>query len=391
MKRRHFLLAAGASALPGVAAAAPAGLEATLRPMLAQYGLPALAAAVTRGGRVMAAGAVGTRRAGTKTPVQVTDRFHIGSDTKAMTALLAAILVERGKLRWDTTVAEAFPDMTDGMDKGLAGVTLTQLLSHTSGIPSDNDAFADLLGKSLALDGKNLDELRAWLVHEWRTQPLVSKPGTTFAYSNLGYTMAGAMAERAGGATWEELIVANVFDPLRLRSGGFGPQASMGHVDAPLGHIIRPDGSLKPMLAGPGGDNPAIIGPAGTVHLSILDFAAWAAWNTAEGRHGARLVAPAALRKLHTPVIDLPPRPGAAPGTPGAGSYAMGWGLVTVPWAGERLLTHSGSNTMNLAMAWLQPSRDFAMVVATNVGGTKADEALKSLSETLYRRYAPAG
>ena len=51
---------------------------------------------------IVAAGAVGTRRVGTNIPVGIDDRFHIGSDTKAMTALLAAMLVEEGKLRWDT-------------------------------------------------------------------------------------------------------------------------------------------------------------------------------------------------------------------------------------------------------------------------------------------------
>src|SRR5262245_13442787 len=95
-------------------AAEPHGRESLnefLKPYLERYGLPAVAAAVARNGRIVAAGAVGTRRAGTNIPVTIDDRFHIGSDTKAMTALLAAMFVERGALGWDSTVAQVFPEL----------------------------------------------------------------------------------------------------------------------------------------------------------------------------------------------------------------------------------------------------------------------------------------
>lgn len=159
-----------------------------------------------------------------------------------MTALLAAILVEEGKLRWTSSIAEVFPELADRMDPGLRRATLEQLLSHTSGIPSDNQTFADILAKA-ATQADNLDDLRYFIVREWSTQPLQSEPGTTFAYSNMGYTLAGTMLERAGGKTWEE-VTERVFKPLGLTSAGFGPQATLGKVDAPLGHAVV-DGKLK--------------------------------------------------------------------------------------------------------------------------------------------------
>ena len=366
-----------------------ASLAPSLQPMLARYGLPALAAAVVQDGRVIAAGAVGTRRWGTDTPVTLDDAFHIGSDTKAMTSLLVAMLVEEGKLRWDTTVAEAFPDLAAGMDAGLRGVTLTQLLSHTGGLPSDNEVFDRLLGQSYLQSG-NLDALRYWLVRQWSTQPLASPPGSRFAYSNMGYTMVGAAAERAAGSTWEELVATRIFGPLGLATAGFGPAARLGRVDATLGHIIRPDGTPEAMLAGPNGDNPLIIGPAGTVHLSVLDFATWAGWHAGVGKRDPALVRSETLRRLHTQVIALPPRPDAAPGTPGQGGYALGWGLLEHPWSSERFLQHAGSNTLNLAMVLVQPGRDFAMVMQTNIAGTRADAALKALAKALYQQYCPA-
>ena len=367
-----------------------ASLNPMLEPIRARFELPALAAAVVRNGKIVASGAVGTRRAGTLIPVTIDDRFHIGSDTKAMTSLVAAMLVEGGRIRWDSTVAEIFPELTATMDSDVKAVTLEQLLSHTSGIPSDNDGQTKLLHQSFAQEHKNLDELRYWVIGELIKQPLQSKPGAKFAYANMGYTLAGAMLERASGKTWEELIVERVFQPLGLKSAGLGPQSTLGRVDAPLGHEPLPNGTLKPMLAGPNGDNPEVIGPAGTAHLSVLDFATWAAWNAGEGKRGPSLVRLETLRKLHTKVIDMPPKPDAPVGTPSTGSYGFGWVTVTPPFAHEPFLFHGGSNEMNVAYIMLQPRRDCGIVMMTNVGGKKADQAMIALGEELYRRFFPA-
>ena len=367
-------------------AGAQTSLNAMLEPFLARYQLPALAAAVVKDGNVVAVGAVGTRKAGARIPVTLNDRFHLGSDTKVMTALLAAMFVEAGKLRWDSTVAEVFPELAETMDQGLRHVMLEQLLSHTSGIPSDNDVFGDLIEKSLVQDG-NLDELRYWLMQQWGPQPLASEPGTTFAYANMNYVIVGAMIERVSGKTWDELITERIFVPLGLRSAGLGPQATLGKIDAPLGHLMIGE-KTKAFLAGPSGDNPLIIGPAGIAHMSVLDFARWAGWNAGEGKRGPKLVRPETLKKLHTPVISMPEMKAAAPGTPTRGQYALGWGALPMDWAPEPLIYHGGSNQKNLAHIWVEPRRDFAMVLVTNIGGLKADAALFALAPELYAKFA---
>ncbi|MEO8603974.1 MAG: serine hydrolase domain-containing protein [bacterium] len=388
MWNRCAAAVAAISVWSGVAAAAPVSLDATLEPYLARYGMPALAAAVVNDGVVVAAGAVGTRRVGIKTPVTINDRFHLGSDTKAMTALLVAMLVEEGKLRWGTTVGEIFPELQAKMAPGLSGVTLTQLLSHTSGVSPDNQASEDLINQSAAQEG-NLDEMRYWLVSQSLPQPLVSKPGTTFAYANMNYVIAGAILERVSGRTWDELITERVFAPLQLTTAGLGNQASLGRLDAPLGHA-EVDGKTKAYLSGPNGDNPAIIGPAGIAYMSVLDFGRWAGWNAAQGSRGPQLVKPETMIKLHTPVIFMPPRPDAPAGTPPSGGYGLGWGQLTVDWAPQPLLFHGGSNGKNVAHIWVEPSRDVAMVLMTNIGGKRAEEGLKVLASALYGTFAAA-
>ena len=167
--------------------------------------------------------------------------------------------------------------------------------------------------------------MRRWLVRQLSIEALSSPPGTRFAYSNLGYTLAGAMLEKVSGKTWDELITERIFAPLELRSAGLGCQASLGRIDAPLGHA-EVNGKIESFLGGPNCDNPPIIGPAGIVHMSVLDLAPrWAGWNAGEGKRGPKLVRPETLKKLHTVVIRMPAKNNAAPGTPSSGGYALGW------------------------------------------------------------------
>jgi CubicO group peptidase (beta-lactamase class C family) len=229
--------------------------------------------------------------------------------------------------------------------------------------------------------------MRAVLVSRLVTQKLSAPPGQRFEYSNLGYMLAGAMMEKVTGKTWEELLVARIFEPLKLTSAGFGPQSTLGRVDAPLGHAPDKNGKLQAFLAGPWGDNPPIIGPAGTAHMSVLDFATWAAWNASEGRIGPTLVKPETVRKMHTKIVDMPPKPDAPVGTPSSGGYGLGWGTTPLPFAPGTFIFHGGSNNMNLAYILLRPENRFGMALMTNVSGKAANEGLMAVGEMLYKRF----
>jgi len=127
------------------------------------------------------------------------------------------------------------------------------------------------------------------------------------------------------------------------------------------------------MLAGPNGDNP--WSSAGR-HRASVDprFRRLGGWNAGEGQRAPGLVRPETLRRLHTPVIDMPPRPDAKPGTPSRGGYGLGWGNMMMPFTPEPFVFHGGSNELNLAYVMLQPKNDLAMVMTANVAGAAADK-----------------
>lgn len=342
-------------------------VSSLLEPIRAKSKLPCLAAVVVLDGKVVGQGVCGVRRAGGAEAAEMGDLFHLGSDTKAMTATLMAVLVEEGKLKWTTTVGEIFGERVKGMDEAWKGVTLEQLLTHRGGAPGSLDA-GGLWGRLWERKG-SATEQRMELVEGVVTKPPVNPPGTKFEYANAGYAIAGAMAEKVTGRAWEELIQEKVFKPLGITSAGFGAPGSKEKVDQPRGH--QQNGA--PMEPGIDADNPPSIGPGGTVHMTMGDWAkfvlAHVRGDAANPKRECALVNAESYEKLHTPV----------------GDYAMGWGVGMRGWAkgsgaGAKgvTLSHSGSNTMWFAVTWLAPERDFAVLVATNQGG---GEAVKGADE----------
>jgi len=327
-------------------------VSALLAPIIQKHDVPGMAAAVVRNGEIVAVGVAGVRTRGKGDKIAKADRFHIGSDTKAMTAMLCGILVDEGKLKWNQTLGETFPELKKSMHPQYQSVTLEQLLTHRAGAPGDLTKDA-LWAKLWQYKGTPTGARRLLMLGVTSNAPEAA-PGTKYIYSNAGVSIAGYMAEKVTGKSWEDLMREKIFRPLGMTTAGFGAPGTRAKNDQPRGH--KPDGT--PVEPGPGADNPVAIGPAGIVHLSIEDWAKFAAANLPSAK--TKLVKPQTLEKLHTP----------APGDP---PYAMGWMISNnQPWAGGPALTHAGSNTMWFAVAWLAPGKDFAVLVACNQANGEA-------------------
>ena len=323
-------------------------------------GLPAIAAGVMKQGRLLAVGAAGVRKAGTEAAVTRDDKFHIGSDTKAMTATLAAMLVGEGKLRWNQTLSELFPERAAKMNADYRPVTLEMLLTHRAGMAHDGHDYGS---KSDPVTVQRLKYLDATI-----NQAPAHKAGE-FSYSNAGYIVVGAILERVTGKAWETLIRERLFKPLGMTSAGFGPPSKANMVDQPWGHVLA-DGHYKARY----GDNPPALGPAGTVHCSIADYLKFADFHASGGRRPAGLLAPELVEKLRTP--------------PPSATYAMGWGTGKRGWAKGTVMTHAGSNTMNYFIVWVAPKIEFSVAAAANAAGPAVSKDLDQVVGKLVQRYA---
>jgi len=346
-----------------------ANLADVLEPIRAQHGLPALAALVLRGDDVIAEGAVGVRRADGDAPVTLTDRWHLGSCTKSMTATLCALHVARGTLAWDTTVGAVFGDVE--MDPAWRDVTLAMLLTNSSGAPTalDADGLWHRLWERL---GTPVEQRRT-LVEGVLARPPAPPPGTRYQYSNAGFSIAGAMLERLADEPYEALLARDLFEPLGMAGAGFGApgdrDASGGEPTEPLGHAFRRD-QLQPVELGFGDDNPPGIAPAGLVHAPLRSWARYAALHLAAAR-GEPLSEPfdeVDFARLHRP---------------GLGNYAMGWVVTEPAWAEGRLLWHNGSNTWWYCELAILPKEDLAILVATNTSHGTTRAAVGGVAQAL--------
>ena len=218
-------------------------------------------------------------------------------------------------------------------------VTIEELLTHRSGIPYGAKNW-------WKIGPKRLTDLRGQIMVESLAEPSKTKRGE-YEYSNLGYMVAGLMAATKKKTTWEALIKKEIFRPLKITSGGFGPPGTKGKVNQPWGHITAGDKQFNPLQH----DNAPALGPAGTIHMSMSDWANFCLQHTDSGDE--KFLKPASRTILHKP--------------PKGADYAKGWKVLERNWGKGTVITHNGSNTMWLATVWVAPKTSTTYLCVTNV------------------------
>jgi CubicO group peptidase (beta-lactamase class C family) len=331
------------------------------------FDLPALAGVLVRvDDPVWAWGVAGQRRVTGGAAATFQDLWHLGSNFKAFTAMLAAVAVQRGTIAWTTTMAQAFPELSGTMRAEYRDVMLRELLSHQSGMPRDPPGSA-IVGATRTLQR---DAVAAWAV----TQAPASVRGT-YAYSNLGYMLAGAMIERALGTDFESAMGEHVFGPLGISDAGFGPQATALSTLQPAAHRLV-NGQWQVLEAF---DNPPVYSSAGGAHMSAPSWARFLREVLRVEAGTSTLVTSAVGRVTTTGIVTMSP----------TDSYAMGWVVTSRTWAEGRTLTHSGSNTGNYSVTWMAPLRGFAVLAVTNCyDGTDTARSSRALDAVASRLIA---
>ncbi|MEK6642833.1 MAG: serine hydrolase domain-containing protein [Planctomycetota bacterium] len=239
-------------------------LKPVLRPIQKRSKSPAAAAAVYRNGALVAMGQCGVRSIETNEPVTPADRWPIGSCSKPMARMVMARLMERGIIHSDAKLSQLLKGVK--MRDAYRDVTLADLMSHRAGIQPYTEIGPRVTPIIFQLKGPAREQREKFTAHVLNEDPS-APPKKRFVYSNAGFCILAAAAERATGKAWETLVADEVFTPLNLESateGGDKVQLS-GHMQTPSGlKVARPYPRLAVMI------------PAGGVSLSIADFAAFA-------------------------------------------------------------------------------------------------------------------
>ncbi|MDT9002364.1 serine hydrolase domain-containing protein [Paucibacter sp. APW11] len=344
--------------------AAPS-LDASLQAAMAEYQLPAMGAVLIRKGLVSELAVLGRRASGSADPVQIDDVWHLGSNGKAMTAVMVARLVERGLLSWEAPLSQLLPELAAEMQAGYREATLRDLFAHQSGLqPNIDESWEAAFQK----DTRSLHEQRLAFARLALAQAPAFARGSADGYSNNGVLIAGLVAERASGLPYETLMRGEVFEPLGLASAGFGAT----HRGQPLGH--KAGAPVEGALA----DNPAVLAPAGGIHMSLQDWARFAIDQMAGEQGRGRLLKAESYRLLHQPARE-------------GGKFALGWRVQSsMAGVNARHLAHTGSNERWFALIAMRPDSEDAVLVSCNAGeDMKADKAVREVAVRLLKGMAP--
>jgi len=365
------LFAALALAAPSIAAAKPepsdpvAAFDALAARARLDWGVPGLAVALVRDGRVLLAKGYGVREAGGADAVDADTLFAAASTTKAMTAAAIGMLVDEGRLAWDDPVRKHVPEL-DLHDAALADeLTVRDLLTHHTGLPA-----TDYLWYATTLDWRGILG-RLALVE--RRAPTRGR----FEYQNVMYGVAGDLVGRVSGVPWEQFVRTRIFAPL-----GMSRSVPLGREVRARGNFVTPhsreDGPLTTY------DTLAAVDPipaAGSAWTSANDVAKWIAFlldpASAKLPGGAPLLQEATVEELFRPQVVIQPGafyPTAAKTEPRWTTYGLGW--FQHDYRGRKVDFHTGSIDGLVAIVGLVRDERLGVAVFGNLDHAELRHAL---------------
>ena len=346
-------------------------LQKKIAEVCSKHKVPSMTIAAIRPDKVLLTLCGGVRKRDAKSQVEITDIHPLGSNGKAMTATLAAVIVESGKIKWETTIEEVWPNRGKAkLHPKLRDVTLTDLLTHQSGLRRD---FGGPQWASFFAEKRQpAAERRRMLPLALKDEP-EQKRGT-YLYSNLGYVVAAAMLEERTDKNFESLMQKHIFAPLKMESAYFHTRKAASKLKPPhlWGHQTNGI-AISPKQVG--SENPSVYSPVGTIHATISDYAKFAQWH---------------LRRKPEPILeqqatlDFLQKGHIQVG--GATKYGGGWLVQESPWG--KALQHTGSNTNSFALTWVFLEKDLAAIALTNTYEPSHFAACDEMILEMAKRYA---
>jgi CubicO group peptidase (beta-lactamase class C family) len=334
------------------------GLDAYVAKTMADGKVPGLALAIVRNDSVIYLKGYGVKKIGTTDKVDENTLFEIGSATKTFTSTLVGILQTDGKLRFDDKISAHLPDFRMYDPYASAEVTIRDALSHRSGL-----ARGELMWLASGLS-------RTEIIHRLRFQPPATSFRSAYAYNNPMIVVAGEVAAKAGGSTWEDLIQRRILSPLGMTRSQPVVRDFSRVTNVATPHAIGPSDSYAQeheILEN--------IGPAGSINSTARDMAQWLRFQMHDGTFdGKRIISTAALREIHTPqmLIGGGSRGGAEITRPNA----YGLGFFVGDFRNNVYWNHGGNTVgMTTAMGML-PAEKIGAVVLTNLDHTNVGEAV---------------
>ena len=316
-------------------------------------GIPGVAVAVVQHGKIIYLKGFGVSSLNGSEPVTPQTVFDLASSSKSFTAMGVLLLEDAGLIDLDRPYKTYVPDFTlaDGAD---SGITVRQLLNHTSGLPG---AFSEPLAYH---DGEGGYDALLTALQRVRTD---RAPGTSFEYANINYCLLGLLIQRVSGLSFEDYMSSALFAAAGLRHTTLDPQQA-ARWDKADGHqpffgtlVARNIPAIKSARA------------AGWVMSCAEDMARWLILQLDEGSLDGRQLLPADdIAEAQAPEVEFKENGGDV-------AYGMGW-FSGDSRNGTYLVWHGGDTPNFMSDMLLVPGEDFGVVVLANAQSSSLGHSL---------------
>ena len=325
--------------------------------------IPSMAVVCVSGDRIVWTRSAGLANVRVKTPAACDTVYLIASTFKTMSATALLQLMEQGKFKLDDRVNDYLTDLKIEGESTRFPVTFRNLLTHTSGLPTD-------FGRHAVWEDRNPLSLTDYLRGRLR---LWRRPGTRVLYSNVAFTLVAHLVEKFSGMPFKEYMRKNIFAPVEMRDTAFEPRADMAErLAIPYMPVRRRGGVFRPVDW-----VKADAWPAGVVYGTAIDQAHWLMAAVNGGVYkGRRILSPSTFREMTKRQFDRFAGPINGGWLNETSGYGLAWWVSTLK--GETIIAHSGS--VNGYTAFLAGNLNKRTGVAILTNGNKAHRWLYSLA-----------
>lgn len=298
--------------------------EAFVRMRMEQEGVPGAAIAIVKDTNIIYLKGFGLKERNAYDSVDVHTVFRLASLSKGFAPVLAATLVQEGKLHWDDRVIDYVPDFSLSTQEATQNLTLRNVLSHATGLP--RHTYSNLLdaGLSYADIRPRLSKVR-----------LIHPVGTTYDYQNVAYSLIGDAIEKVSGKTYQQLLRERILQPIGMRDASVSYEEMIKSDNVAIPHRYYRSGGYQPIEISP---RYYTVGPAAGVNASAADMARWMLFLL---HPRPDVLAPELLDQVFSPNVDMPERDLRSwQGLLQDAHYAMGWRVLNC--GADQIVYHGG-------------------------------------------------
>lgn len=327
------------------------------------YHIPEMSYAVVNSITTLEIAALGKHSIDLPDTATLNDRFHIGSNTKAMTAFMIARYVEKGKLKWTTKFFDIFPEWITKSKAAYANITLQDLLSHKAGIQpfqGENDPQIP------DFKGTNLERRKQFGQFVLTLEPVKPDGQNPFIYSNAGYTLATLMLEQVTNKSWEQMIEKVFNKNLKLHVKLSWPE-NQKKKDT-WGHSSEND-KLKP-IPSTYDYHLDYTEPAGDLNIKLKDYIRFIQLNLKGLKGQDNYLKSATYQFIHK----------------GVENYSLGW--FNIYENGKELSVHAGTGAFTyFTTVHIDRLKNKAYIIFTNSFNTDTQQGVRLLMRKLKENY----